>query len=174
MPRNYQRKNTKNRSRGRKAKAVGAQFENAVERSCIRYRTKGIAHIQKTPEPFKLIGVKGKYAYGFIEKKAQPDFTGTLSDGRSVIFEAKHTNSTNIPFDRISYQQELELDIHEELGALTFVLVTFSFKTFYTVPWADWKRLKETVNKKSVNEKDLEPFQIEVNDGLIDFLNSEE
>lgn len=163
-------KQLKNRTRGKRAKAVGASFENMIERSCIRYRSKGIAHIQKTPEPFRIVGVKGKYAYGFIEKQAQPDFTGTLKGGRSIVFEAKHTNTTNIPFDRISIQQEKELDIHEKLGAITFVLITFSFKTFYSVPWKDWKQLKESIGKKSVNEKDLGRYEIQEVNGLVNFL----
>lgn len=167
-----QRKNN-NRSRGRRAKAVGANFEKVIERSCIRYRDKGIAYIQKTPEPFKVLGLNRNYMYGFFEKKAQPDFTGTLRDGKSIVFEAKHTSTTNISFERISKQQEKELDHHAALGAMTFVLITFSFENFYSVDWVDWKRLKETVNKKSVNEKDLEQYKIPGDRGLIDFLQVE-
>lgn len=174
MPYKKRSSNIKNRSRGRRAKAVGAQFEKAIERSCIRYRSKGIAHIQKTPEPFKIVGVKGKYTYGFIEKQAQPDFTGTLKNGQSIVFEAKHTNTTHIRFDRLSFQQEKELAVHDDLGALVFILITFGFKTFYAVPWIDWKELKETVNKKSVNEKDLEQYKVPMKNGLIAFLQLKE
>lgn len=119
-----------NRAAGRTAKAVGQQFENLIERSCVYYSNKGIAHIHKTPEPFRMLRRQGNHVVGFYEKKAQPDFSGTLADGQSIVMEAKHTSSTNVPFDSISYNQELELNRHEELGAKCSVIVTFKLKKF--------------------------------------------
>lgn len=162
----------KNRLNAKKANAYGAQFENLLQRSCIRYSNNKIAHIQKTPEPTKVIRATGggRYIMVFTEK-AQPDFTGTLHDGQSIVMEAKHTNTTNIPFNRISIKQEQELNIHEKLGAKCLVVVAFKMNNFYAIPWRNWKELKITTGKKSVNQKDLENYKIEIKRGLLDFLN---
>lgn len=43
-------------------------------------------------------------------------------------------------------------------------------KKIYVIPWKDWKYLKEIVNKKSVNEKDLKEYQVLLKNGLLNFL----
>lgn len=160
----------KNRRRGLKAKRNGAVFENMIERSCIHYKVNGIAHIQKTPEPFRIVSKQRNMVHGFFEKKAQPDFTGTLKGGQAIVFEAKNTDSTNIKFDRINAVQERDLDYHSHLGAQALILISFNLKRFYKVPWKEWQSMKDTLGKKSVNEKDLVDYQISTNKGLIDFL----
>ena len=160
--------------RGLKAKRNGSGFERLIEVTCAVYKNIGKAHIQKTPEPFKLLKKKGKQAIGVYEKKAQPDFTGTIKGGRSIVFEAKHTDSTNVPFDRLSPAQEKDLAYHDHLGAVALVVISFSLKRFYAVPWTDWKHLKDTSGKKSVNEKDLAEYGIEIKGGLLDLLKEGE
>ncbi len=156
---------------GRRAKKLGAMFENLIERSCNYYRTKGIAHIQKTPEPFRMIrkGRNGQVV-GFYEKQAQPDFQGTLKNGQSIVFEAKHTDSTNLPFERISRVQSHELDRHSNLGAKCYVIASFKFEQFYLIGWDDWKHLKKTVGKKSVSRKDLAEYEVKLINGRLAFL----
>lgn len=155
------------------AKRNGEFFENLITASCIDYANKGIAYIQKTPEPMRPVRAinrqRGQYLAVFT-KKAQPDFAGTLNDGRSVVFEAKHTQATNIPFDQISTQQEMDLSKHNELGAEVFILVSFAAKNFYKIPYQSWVHLKNTINKKSLNEKDLESYRIENHGRVIKFL----
>ncbi|API89415.1 hypothetical protein BKP56_09175 [Marinilactibacillus sp. 15R] len=163
----------RNRVRGLKAKRSGDQFENLIVRSCDYYKRTSIAYIQKTPEPMKVIAVldmnKGHFRAHY-EKKAQPDFSGTLKDGRSIVFEAKHTTGTSLPFDRINKQQEIDLALHDELDAWAGVVISFSMKNFYCVPYYAWNKLKETSGKKSVNQKDLEIYKITVEGGLLKFL----
>lgn len=162
-----------NKVGGLKAKRNGTHFEMAIERACLYYKNMGIAHIQKTPEPMKQIATinarLGHFKAHYV-KKAQPDFTGTLNGGKSIVFEAKNTDSTNLPFDRINKHQALDLDYHEFLGARTFLLIAFSIKRFYAVPWEEWKWMQENNGKKSVNETELADYQISMNKGIIDFL----
>lgn len=156
---------------GKRAQKLGSMFENLIERSCNYYRNKGIAHIQKTPEPFHMVrkGRKGQ-VIGFYEKKAQPDFQGTLKNGHSIVFEAKHTDSTNLPFKRISRVQSHELDRHSKLGASCYVIISFKLEQFYLVNWENWKQLKKSVDKKSVNRKDLSDYEIKLENGRLEFL----
>ena len=85
---------------------------------CDHYKKKGLAIVEKTPEPFS---VKKKMTNGaFIgqfhkSKKAQPDFQGTLAGGRSIIFEAKTTQEDRIKQSVVSTAQSDYLRMHTEL-----------------------------------------------------------
>jgi len=156
-----------------KAKQNGANFEKFIEASCTYYRTKGIADIHKTPEPMKPISVLNpRYGHfkAVYEKKGQPDFLGTLKGGQSIMIEAKHTEKTNITFDRIPEHQATALESTTQLGGVALVLISFNLKNFYCIRWSDWKKLQEETGKKSANEKDLAPFKIEFK-GHLEFIN---
>lgn len=165
-----------NNYRGLKAKRNGERFEHLLDVACAHYSLKGLAYIQKTPEPMRVIAPisrsKGQYKAIFT-KKAQPDYTGTLKDGRSIVFEAKHTDSTNIAFDRVSYAQEKDLAYHDHLGAVALVVISFNLKRFYSVPWKNWKQLKNSSGKKSVNEQDLVDYEVSTKNGLLELLKEE-
>lgn len=158
-----------------KAKRNGEYFERLIEITCSWYSRMGIAEIKKTPEPMKPIAAlnrqRGHYK-AIYTKKAQPDFAGTLKGGRSIMFEAKNTDKTNLPFERISEEQEKDLNYHENLGAYCFVLISFSSRNFYAVPWRNWKGLKENSGKKSVNKADIHEFEIPFENGILKFLES--
>ncbi len=70
----------------------GKMFEKLILAGCDYYKKKGMAIIEKTPEPFS---VKRKMQGGqFIgqfhkNQKAQPDFQGTLTGGRSIILKLR-------------------------------------------------------------------------------------
>lgn len=164
----------KNRVRGARSKRNGQTFENLIERSCIRYRTKGIADIKKTPEPMKPVGVinaRRGWFKAVYEKKGQPDFTGTIKGGRSVLIEAKHSSVKRIEFERILPQQREDLENCTRLGGLALVVISFNLKDFYCIEWIDWIELKEKTGKKSLNDKDLAPYKVELVLGGIDFLD---
>ena len=156
----------------------GKLFETLIERACTYYSRKGIAQIQKTPEPFQILRkTRNGQATGFYTKMAQPDFQGTLNGGQSIVFEAKHTEAKLFPFDRISSEQQLELEKHHNRGAKCFVILSFKFKNFYLIDWATWKDMKEHIGKKSVNEKDLQKrnvMQPELISGRLEFLKEAE
>ena len=159
-----------NQARGKRGKAYGDQFENLIELSCKRCAQQGLAYINKTFPPFTTIRRQGNQVVGFYGSSGQPDFAGTLKNGRSVVFEAKHTNSTNIPFERIAEHQKQSLKRHHELGAESFILIAFKLDDIYKVPINDWLKLEKTVDKKSLNEKDLAKYKLSKGKGLINFL----
>lgn len=169
--------NAKNRLRGAQNKKQGELFERLIEQACIHYRVKGIADIKKTPEPLRPIGVISRQQRQFravYDKKAQPDFTGTLKGGRSVMFEAKVVSSTSIRFDRLNKEQERDLAMHHHLGACCFVLIHFkNTKRYYNVPFNEWMNMKENIGKKSMNEQDLHEYLIRFKHGWLEFLDEE-
>lgn len=149
---------------GKRAKSNGKRFESMIEKACQRYTDLGIARISKTPEPMKVIGKRTRGGFPAIfEKQAQPDFQGTLKGGQSIMFEAKHTDSTNIRFDRLTDEQIKEFIWHSHLGAICFVFVTFRFESYYVIMWKDWMDMQHRLNKRSVNEKDLQAYKIDFN-----------
>lgn len=160
-----------NRMRGYKSKYNGARFELIIEHACSVYAHRGIAMIEKTPEPLKMIRAgRGNEVIAVFEKKAQPDFQGTLQGGKSIVFEAKHTNDNNIKFDRITPTQHKYLTKHELLGASVYIIISFNFKRFFLVPYYHWVCLGESLNKKSVNGQDLKKYEIDLERGFLDFL----
>ena len=76
-------------------------------------------------------------------KKAQPDYKGTLKGGRSIMFEAKYTDSDRITKDRVSKEQTDYMDSHHALGARCYVIIGFKSGEAYRIPWDVWQKMKE-------------------------------
>ena len=55
---------------------------------------------------------------------ADPGYGGTLKGGRSIYFEAKHTDDERIEQRRLTQEQQDDLEAHHKLGAIAFVLVS--------------------------------------------------
>ena len=157
---------------GMKARRNGEYFERLIESACRYYSVRGEAFIEKTPEPMKPLkpARAGQFVACFT-KQAQPDYKGTLKGGRAVVFEAKHTTTTRIEQSRVTEEQAKALSKHEALGAICFVLVSFSFNTFYRVPWSVWRNIPEKYGKLSVNEKDLSAYKVDIIYFLDDLIN---
>lgn len=156
---------------GRKARNNGSEFESLIDRALLRYKALRIAYIEKTPEPMRPLSrpdARGHFT-AIYTKSAQPDYKGTLKGGRSIVFEAKHTEAPRIEKDRVSEEQAEALSRHERLGAICFVLVSFRFENFYAVPWEVWKNIEQKFGKKSLNENDLLPYTVP---GIMSFLDN--
>lgn len=147
---------------GRQNRAQGLAFEEIVSDTCEHYRLMGLAHIEKTPEPMKVIGVINRKMGHFkavFEKAAQPDYKGTMQGGRSVVFDAKSTETDRIQQKAVTPEQWEALDLHEEMGAWCFILVSLGWK-YYRVPWDKWKTMKEDCGHKYMNAADLTPYEL--------------
>lgn len=157
-----------------KARSNGAAFEQLINAGCRYYLKKGLAVIHKTPEPMHPIQPMGNGRFlAAYDKKAQPDYQGTLRGGRSIVFEAKHTESDTIAQGRVTQTQWEELDAHQILGARCFVLVSFHFELFAMIPWEDWKRMKSLVGRMHIKETDsfVKTYQVKRNGPAILFLD---
>ncbi len=90
--------------RGKQARVAGGYFENIISASCDYYLSRGLAKIEKTPEPMKPLGAKNRKGQflACYTKQAQPDYGGTLKGGRSIYFEAKHTDDERIEQRRLT------------------------------------------------------------------------
>ena len=157
---------------GMRSRAAGNYWEELIECSCANYRVQGIAEITKTPEPMRPLSKaneKGQFLACFT-KQAQPDYKGTLKGGRAVVFEAKHTDSDRMLRSVISEEQEKELNSHDKLGALCFVLVSFGLQQYFRIPWNVFRDMKEHFGRKYIKPEDLKAYTIRYYNGYLDFL----
>ena len=153
--------NKEKQKQGRKNRAEGQLFEAVLDRTFAYYSEKGYAKIDKTPEPCKIIKRLEHLRFiGCFQKKAQPDYKGTIKGGRKVIFEAKYTSTDRISQDRVSDIQAEYMDQETALGARCFVLAGFKSGGIYRIPWPVWSDMKKKFGHKYVTEDDLSEYRI--------------
>ena len=117
-------KNPARQAQGSISRATGEGFEAQILTACAYYRAHGIAEIDKTPEPIKVISGRHQNPSGcwsfeaVFTKQAQPDFQGTLCGGSSVVFEAKATDKDRIMQSAVTEEQARALESHANMGAL--------------------------------------------------------
>lgn len=158
--------------KGLQSKRAGEHFENMISASLRWYEERGVACIEKTPEPMRPLRApnrQGQFLACYV-KAGQPDFKGTLTGGRSVVFEAKHTDSDRIEFGRLTNEQIGKLSTHHSLGAATFVLVSFRLQDFYRIPWEAWRDMKTIYGRKHMKQTELEPYRVQYIAGVLKLL----
>ena len=142
---------------GAASKAKGKEFEDRLDEAFAYYWTHGFAIIEKTPEPMRPVQNLGSGKFvAFFEKKAQPDYKGTIKGGRTVMFEAKFTSTGKIDQSRVLQGQAEYLDRHQELGARCYVIAGFSSGNVYRIPWSVWRDMKRHFGRKYITEADAE------------------
>lgn len=172
---NINRENKKNRERiqGHRSRSIGKSFEEVIDISCKHYGNIGMAIIEKTPEPMKVLG-KGDHGRfpACFEKKAQPDYKGVLYKGQAIIFEAKATEKDRIKKEAVTPEQFESLDSHWKIQAIVFVLVSFQLERYYRVPWGTWREMELLYGRKYLKETDLKEYQLKFCSGWLQFLTN--
>ena len=160
------------RQRGRQSKLEGGYFEELIQTSLDWYHDKGVAYVEKTPEPMRPLSPpneRGQFKACYI-KAGQPDFKGTLTGGRAVVFEAKHTSDDKIEYSRLTAEQVQSLTDHDALGAAAYVLVSFKLQNFYRIPWSVWRDMKQLYGRKYVKESELSKYKVKFIAGVLKLL----
>ena len=164
---------TNESTKGKNNRTSGKIWEEIIDNSCKYYLEIGLADIEKTPEPMRVIQNVGKGRFMCcFRKMAQPDYKGTLKGGKAIVFEAKHTDTDKMNRNVISEEQEKRLDSHYFMGAECFVLISFKFNDYFRVPWDVFRDMKSVFGRKYVTINDLEKYRIKMIGMKIDFLNS--
>jgi recombination protein U len=158
---------------GRQARHNGDYFERQILASIEWYKDHGVLEADKTPEPMKPLGAKGRDGrfLACYTKKAQVDFCGTMYGGRSIRFEAKQTDGDRFERKRLTDEQMEDLREHQRMGALCFVLCCFGLTNVYRVPWIVWDEMKARFGRLYVTEADLKPFRIPCTVNVIKFMD---
>ncbi len=118
----------------------GQPFETFLRFANERYQRKGLAVISKQATEFiPLRDSKGKIFNVKVEHKATVDFLGRYKQ-YPIAIEAKNTNEDSIRFDAVqSHQADYMDDFISQSGTIGIVVVSFSLKRFFAIPWAFWQ-----------------------------------
>ena len=160
------------RLRNARSRQSGAAFEDLVNQSCDYYEEQGIAKIEKTPEPMKVLANLGGGMFKAVfTKQAQPDYKGTLRGGKAIVFETKHTDTGRIKRSVVTEEQEKCLNAYEKMGAVCYVLVSFGLRKFYKFPWKFFRDMKYHFGVKHIKEIDhISDFEIKLVGDRLEFL----
>lgn len=145
------------RTMGMKSRNAGRRFEHMIDEACNYYREKGLADIEKTPEPMKPIRALGGGKFEAVYTgEAQADYKGYLPGGKAVYFEAKATTADRITQDRVTKNQTERLERAYQMGVEVFVLCSFHDMVFIRVPWKVWRDMKNYYGRKYVTAEDAQ------------------
>lgn len=148
---------------GKVNRAQGAFFERMIEQACDYYRSRGIADIEKTPEPMQPTrDLGGGKFIAHYTGMAQADYKGFLMGGRAVNFEAKYTDTGRMAQDRVMPQQVERLERAHRYGTLAFVLCSFGSVAFYRIPWEVWRNMKAHFGHKYITPQEATPFEVRI------------
>lgn len=164
-------KDPRRQLQGKASKAQGKLFEERLDAAFARYRENGFAIIEKTPEPMRPTeSLGGGRFVAFFEKKAQPDYKGTIKGGRTVLYEAKFTQTSKLEQSRVTSGQAEYLNQHQALGARCYVLAGFATGNVYRIPWPIWRDMKAHFGRKYISESDsaMQDFKVfQTRDGIL-------
>ena len=153
---------SKNRLIGANNRSAGAAFEKLIEQSLEYYKQSGQSVIEKTPEPMRPISkpnAKGQFLAVYTHA-AQPDYKGTLKGGQSVVFEAKHTDTDRLLFDRVTKEQRESMEMYYSAGSAAYIVISYGMRAFYVVPWEIFRDMQDIFGRKYVKETDIAGFQV--------------
>lgn len=122
----------------------GRPFEDFLKVVHERYQAKGVACVHKVPTEFLPIrDGHGKIVNCKVEEKSCVDYLGRYYNV-PVAIEAKHTEDTRIRFDRVEPHQAAYMDdFCKNPAAIGLVVVSFSLRRFFAVPWQFWKAARD-------------------------------
>ncbi len=166
-------KDPRRQLRGAINKAKGKNFEEYIDRSFDYYAMKGLAIVDKTPEPMQIVKPLGAGKFvAYFAKSAQPDYKGTLRGGKTVVIEAKYTSTDRMEQSRVKDGQADYLTRHQRLGALCYIVAGFGTGEVYRIPWDAWRNMKDLFGRKYVREEDLEEYKVTAgSNGLLRLLD---
>lgn len=122
----------------------GKPFEDFLLFVHDTYQKQGVGVVHKVPTEFiPLRDASGKIFNVKVERKSCVDYLGRYGS-IPVAVEAKHTEDDRIRWDRVEpHQADFLDDFCKDPQAVGIVLVSFSLRRFFAVPWPAWKAWRE-------------------------------
>ena len=98
----------------------GNELEKRANKANLKYRIDLKALILKVPTPIVMT------KKGLVAEQSTVDYTGTITGGLSIAFDAKEVMSkTSFPLSNIKEHQLQYLQFTKKLGGITFFLIHF-------------------------------------------------
>lgn len=109
------------------AKNDGSAFESMVIMANHMYQARGIAFVEKTPNPWKVKRKGPVIVSAYPTKEGRlVDFIGLVRSGTGIAFDAKSTIvETRFELANIEDHQVRFLQQYDQLGGIAFLLVEF-------------------------------------------------
>lgn len=122
----------------------GKPFEDFLLFVHDAYQKQGVGVVHKVPTEFiPLRDASGKIYNVKVERKSCVDYLGRYGS-IPVAVEAKHTEDDRIRWDRVEdHQADYLNDFCKDPQAVGIVLVSFSLRRFFAIPWQAWKAWRE-------------------------------
>jgi recombination protein U len=148
------------RIQGREARKAGGNFETYLDDLFTLYSKYDVMHIEKTPEPMRVIRPAGPGQFiACFQKSAQPDYKGTMKGGRCIVLEAKHTDSDRILQSALTENERDELEKYYRMGAIAGVVVSFGMRRICYIPYIAWKHMDLFAGHKHIKAAEAEPWE---------------
>jgi len=155
----------------------GSTLEEAINITNDKYRTAGLALIQKIPTPIKPIKIDKEHRHitlAYFEQRSTVDYIGAVQ-GIPVCFDAKECITTTFPIQNIHEHQILFMEDFEMQGGISFLMIHFSGENiYYYLKFEElvkyWNRSK-TGHQKNFKLSELNPdYNIKVSGYHIHYL----
>lgn len=151
----------------------GSTLEEIINLTNDKYRTNGLALIQKVPTPIKPIAIDKETRHitlAYFEQKSTVDYIGAVQ-GVPVCFDAKECATDTFPLQNVHEHQIKFMKEFEQQHGIAFLLIYFSKRdTFYYLTFEKllyfWQR-SEKGGRKSFVFEELDPhYQISTHNGV--------
>lgn len=134
----------------------GDTFEELINLANERYRTAGLALVQKIPTPIKPVELdpqRGNIKKAYFEKRSTVDYIG-VAQGIPICFDAKNIQKEVLPLANIhEHQLEFMADFEKQEG-ISFFLIRFEAEeAVYLLPYrfvADFAKKSKAGGRKSI------------------------
>lgn len=145
----------------------GSFLEEMVNLTNEKYRSQGLALIQKVPTPIKPINIDKQSRHitlAYFEQKSTVDYIGVVQ-GIPVCFDAKECATDRFPLANVHEHQVQFMSEFEAQDGIAFLLIYFKASDqFMYLPYAELKRFWERMlagGPKNFNLSELDPsFEI--------------
>ncbi len=152
----------------------GSVLEELINRTNEKYRTNGLALIQKVPTPITPIKMDKESRHitlAYFEQKSTVDYIGVVQ-GIPVCFDAKECATDTFALANVHEHQVNFMDEFEKQGGVAFILIHYTAKDyFYYLPFRDLKRFWDRAadgGRKSFRFEELDPkFEITHKQGVV-------
>lgn len=157
----------------------GSTFEELINFTNDKYKSMGLAVIQKIPTPITPVELDTKrkvITLAYFDKQSTVDYVG-VAQGHAICFDAKESGQKSLPIQNIhEHQIEFMREFNRQKG-VAFLLVHMSvYGKYYFLPmevldkyWCDAiKGGRKSIPISAFDEK----YEIEVKAGMIDYLEA--
>ena len=141
----------------------GSTLEDLINRTNEKYRSQGLALIQKVPTPITPIRIDKEHRHitlAYFDQKSTVDYIGAVQ-GIPVCFDAKECDKDTFPLQNIHAHQVEFMGDFERQNGVAFLILFFSHRN--TLYYLSYSRMKEfwdraaTGGRKSFRYDELDP-----------------